>query len=554
MAEKPTDENASQPVTTNHPSAKEKMLRGSAWMTAGSVFSRILGAIYIIPWYTWLGKDSLAGNALYTKGYTLYSVFLMISIAGIPSAVAKQVAHYNAQNEYAVGQRLFKKSLLVMLAFGVIGATVMWLIAPLSFISLGEKDVIPVFRSLAVALIVIPVMSLTRGFFQGYQDMFPSALSQLIEQLVRIIYMLVTMYLIMQILHGNYQLAIIHSTLAAFVGALGGLSILIWYYWRKHAELRALALQSAGKLQVKDSKIIYDMLAQSVPFVLIGASTTLYNQLDYFTFKPTLTRFSNDSLRTINDLYAIFAGNDNKLIMIIVALASAMAATAVPLLSAAYTKKDQQGVADQIADALELFMIIMLPCSLGMAAVAKPLYIVFYQYNFTGIFVLSFSAYIALPIGLFIVLSSLLQGIYQNKRAVQYFLVGFLIKLLVQVPLTICLKAFGPLLATGIGLMVSNILMLRYFYFACHLDLNRLLGRFNQILIFSLLTFLVALVVIFIASQMLDLKFRLISFVVLVLAAGLGAFVYLYCCLKSRLADQVIGRRVAGLRKILHIK
>ena len=67
-------------------SDKEKMIRGSAWMTAGSVFSRILGAIYVIPWRIWLGAAFLTANALFTKGYQIYSLFLIISTAGVPGA------------------------------------------------------------------------------------------------------------------------------------------------------------------------------------------------------------------------------------------------------------------------------------------------------------------------------------------------------------------------------------------------------------------------------------------------------------------------------------
>ena len=80
-------------------SDKEKMIRGSAWMTAGSVFSRILGAIYVIPWRIWLGAAFLTANALFTKGYQIYSLFLIISTAGVPGAVSKQVARYNAMGE-----------------------------------------------------------------------------------------------------------------------------------------------------------------------------------------------------------------------------------------------------------------------------------------------------------------------------------------------------------------------------------------------------------------------------------------------------------------------
>lgn len=106
-------------------SSKEKMLKGSAWMTAGSIFSRILGAIYIIPWATWFGVNYLQANALFTKGYTVYALFLMLSTAGIPSAVGKQVAHYNSLNEYGIGRRLFKRSLGVMMFLGIISAMIL---------------------------------------------------------------------------------------------------------------------------------------------------------------------------------------------------------------------------------------------------------------------------------------------------------------------------------------------------------------------------------------------------------------------------------------------
>ena len=101
-------------------SDKEKMIRGSAWMTAGSVFSRILGAIYVIPWRIWLGAAFLTANALFTKGYQIYSLFLIISTAGVPGAVSKQVARYNAMGEYKTGMRLFYHGTFAMFIMGIL--------------------------------------------------------------------------------------------------------------------------------------------------------------------------------------------------------------------------------------------------------------------------------------------------------------------------------------------------------------------------------------------------------------------------------------------------
>src|SRR5699024_5123130 len=88
--------------------AQAKMVKGSMWMSFGSIFSRFLGAIYIIPWYAWMGENDKVANALFNKGYNVYALFLMIATAGIPSAIAKQISYYNSLNEYQISKRLFK--------------------------------------------------------------------------------------------------------------------------------------------------------------------------------------------------------------------------------------------------------------------------------------------------------------------------------------------------------------------------------------------------------------------------------------------------------------
>ncbi|MGH2096157.1 oligosaccharide flippase family protein, partial [Enterococcus faecalis] len=80
--------------------------KGSAWMTASNIISRMLGAIYIIPWYAWMGEHGNEANSLFSMGYTIYGLFLMISTAGIPAAIAKQTCHYNSLNQYKLSQQL----------------------------------------------------------------------------------------------------------------------------------------------------------------------------------------------------------------------------------------------------------------------------------------------------------------------------------------------------------------------------------------------------------------------------------------------------------------
>lgn len=534
------------------PSAKEKMLKGSAWMTAGSIMSRILGAIYVIPWVAWFGNHSGQANALFAIGYNIYSLFLIVSTAGIPGAVAKQVAHYNAMNEYNMGRRLFRSGLSLMAVMGVLSAGILYVLAPA--LSTGNPAAVPVIRSLSWPLLVIPVMSLFRGFFQGYADMMPSAISQFLEQLARIIYMLAMTYWIMQIGHGNYVDAVTQSTFAAFIGAIASLLTLAWYYMRKHRQWHTLYENSNDELHQSTRQMLWEMIRQAIPFIILDAGVTIFQWVDQYTFIRWIGRFVGGSSASHYELFQLFAFSANKLIMITVSLASSMAVTSIPLLSEAYTRGEDKTLRDQIDNTIELFFFIMIPAAIGMAVVVKPLYTIFYGYNFSGTLILEFSSYVSVALGFFTVLAAVLQGLYQNRMAIAYFVVGLIVKLILQYPMIATFKVFGPLVATAIGLAVTCTLMMRSLNQMFHLKASELLRRIGLILFFTLIMYGVCAVLEHGVFMVLNPMSHIQSMIGLIIVAGIGGAIYGYLVLRTRLADAVLGGRVAGLRRRLHIK
>lgn len=548
-APEPKQQSADQ---TNEPSAKEKMLKGSAWMTAGSIMSRILGAIYVIPWVAWFGKHSGQANALFAIGYNIYSLFLIVSTAGIPGAVAKQVAHYNAMNEYNMGRRLFRSGLSLMAVMGVLSAGILYVLAPA--LSTGNPAAVPVIRSLSWPLLVIPVMSLFRGFFQGYADMMPSAISQFLEQLARIIYMLAMTYWIMQIGHGNYVDAVTQSTFAAFIGAIASLLTLAWYYMRKHRQWHTLYENSNDDLHQSTRQMLWEMIRQAIPFIILDAGVTIFQWVDQYTFIRWIGRFVGGTSASHYELFQLFAFSANKLIMITVSLASSMAVTSIPLLSEAYTRGEDKTLRDQIDNTIELFFFIMIPAAIGMAVVAKPLYTIFYGYNFSGTLILEFSSYVSVALGFFTVLAAVLQGLYQNRMAIAYFVVGLIVKLILQYPMIATFKVFGPLVATAIGLAVTCTLMMRSLNQMFHLKASELLRRIGLILFFTLIMYGVCALLEHGVFMILNPMSHIQSMIGLVIVAGIGGAIYGYLVLRSRLADAILGGRVAGLRRRLHIK
>lgn len=532
--------------------AKAKMLSGSAWMTAGSVTSRIIGALYIIPWTTWLGAYSTQANALYAQGYNIYNLFLVVATAGIPSAISKLVAHYNGINEYAVGRRLYRSGMYVSMAMGVICATIMLFGANL--LNNGDPNVTPVIRSLAWAVLVIPAMSITRGFLQGYNWMAPSAMSQFVEQIFRVVYMLATTYFIMKIHPTHWVLAVTQSTFAAFIGAIGAILVLGFAYLKHLGEMNQLATQGVQDKSVRTRELIFKIIYQAIPFIVIEAGITIFQLIDQYTFKRVMTMMGGFTSYQINAVYALFAFNANKLYMIVISLASAMAATVIPLLAMARAQSDQKSMRDQIENGIMLFYFVMIPASLGLAAVAQQIYTVFYRYDAAGVTILEFAAFMAIPFGLYTVGAAMMQGISENKKMMKFLAIGVIIKLIIQAPLIFFLKGMGPLLATGISMMVINYLILHSFNMEFRLRFHQMAKPTNQILAYSLIMFVAVKAVMMGINFFVSPYGRYTAFFALIPGILVGVIVFGYLALRFRLIDEIMGEaRATRFRSKLHV-
>ncbi|MCI1659470.1 MAG: polysaccharide biosynthesis protein [Lactobacillus delbrueckii] len=525
--------------------SQAQLLKGSAWMTIGSILSRILGAIYIIPWYAWMGKYGNLANSLTAKSYNIYSLFIIISTAGIPGAIAKQIAKYNALNEYGVGRKLFRHGLALMGVFGIISAACMYFLAlPLSGFNPQE---VPVIRSLALAVLIIPILSILRGYFQGFNDMMPSAMSQFVEQLARVIWMLLTAYVIMRVQHGNYVDAVTQSNLAAAIGAVFGIGLLVIFHLRQKRTVDPLIAQSNNQVQVSTNSLLFEIIQQSIPFIIIDSGINIFQLVDQYTFHPMIASFMHVPYDTIEIWYALFGLNANKLIMIVVSLSTAMAVTAIPLLSGAHARRDYRDISRQIGNTLELFLFVLLPASLGMAAISDPLYTIFYGYDRLGAHVLYLSSFTAISLGMFTVLMAILQGLDENMYAIRYLIFGLVIKAIVQYPMIRLFKVYGPLLATNLGLLAVIAMSLKHLSVKYRWRADRIMRRFIGIASFSIVMFAAVFAAVKLGGLFLSPYRRLSAMLLSGLAVAVGVLVYGVLSLKTGLAENILGSRVTRI-------
>lgn len=542
---------ADQPILTN----QEKMVKGSAWMTASNIISRLLGAVYIIPWYAWMGSHANEANSLSSMGYTVYALFLLISTAGIPAAIAKQTSYYNSLNEYKISRQLFYKALQLMAILGGIFAIVMYLASPLlAKWSGGGEELIPTMRSLSLAVLIFPCMSVVRGYFQGNQDMMPYALSQIVEQIARVFYMLLTAFIIMRVFEGNYVDAVTQSTLAAFIGMLASLIVLFYYFHKQKPMFDYLAEHSANEHQASTRDLLTETLKEALPFIIVGSGVTVFKLVDQFTFSNfmnTFTTYSGSQLRT---LFAIFNANPDKLTMVVIALATSISATGLPLITEAITLKKYRDLSKLISNNLQLFLFVMLPATFGMVVLAKPLYTMFYAPDALGVSVLIQACFAGLFMGLYMLSSTMLMGMYENEAAIKYFGLGLALKLIVQYPSIRLFEVYGPLIATMIGFSLSCFLIMRKIKKVSHFNYGLTLRRGLLIFLITLVMMIAAIVMRQFLYLFLDPTRKFQSFLIIMIVAAFGGAVYGYITLKLRLADKLLGEGVAKIRRRLKIK
>ena len=533
---------------------QKQMLLGTAWLTASNFISRFLGAIYIIPWYIWMGKHGAEANGLFTMGYNIYAWFLLISTAGVPVAVAKQVAKYNTMDQKDHSFTLIREFLKFMLLLGVIFAVVMYLLSPFfAHVSGVGKELIPVMQSLSWAVLVFPAMSVIRGFFQGFNNLKPYAISQIAEQVIRVIWMLLATFFIMKWGSKDYVVAVTQSTFAAFIGMFASMAVLIYFLWKANL-LSSILHKPVSSTNINSRALLVDTIREAIPFIITGSAIQLFQIIDQVTFINVMKWFTNYTNSQLVVMFSYFSASPNKITMILIAVATSIGGVGIPLLTENYVKGDLKSAARLVQDNLSMLLLFLLPATIGSVLVARPLYTIFYgkpDRLALGLFI--FAMLQTIILGIYTVLSPMIQALFQNRKAIIYFGYGVLVKLILQIPFIYLFRAYGPLLATTVGLIVPIVLMYQHIRQVTGLNQRILVKRSLLIGILTAIMSLLIAIVEVVLGVVFHPNGRISSMLYLIMIGGLGIIIYGAMALRVRLLDRFIGEKAQSLREKFHI-
>ena len=524
---------------------KNNFLQGAIVATLSIIICKILGLLYVIPFYSIIGTQ---GGALYSHAYSIYSIFLSLSTCGIPIAVSKLVSEYNALKEYINKEVVYKIALKIMVSIGILSFIIMFVFAKsIAYMFIGNieggntlNEVATAIRVVSIALLVVPQQSVIRGYLEGHGMITTTSISSVLEQFVRVIIIIVGSFITVKVLKLPINCAVYVAIFAASIAALSS-----YIYLRikvKNNKKNLNIVQVTDSYSKKDilKKIIY----YALPFVLIDLIKSLYGMVDSVTVVKTLVKLGY-SMETAETVFGVIATWGTKLNMIIISISMGITISLVPNLSASLAKKNFKDVNQKINQSLNIMLFFTIPMSVGISFLAKPVWIIFYGYNQISINVFRVFILQVIFFGLYTTIINISQTLNETKTSLIMLIGSFVFKVILNIPSMYLLKYIGidayygsivvNALVEGLTFIITLLLLKKKYNFKFRFILKTLLK-----IMLCLILMLGFLVFLSLFIKMTSIS-RVGSIIYITIYSIAGCVIYVATALKINLFGDIFG-------------
>ncbi len=510
---------------------KEKsFLKGAVLLGIAGLLVQIMGAFFRIPLGNIIGDE---GMGYYQTAYPIYVFLLVFSTNGTPAAISKMTSERLAVGANNEAYRVFKYSFILMFIIGVLASSVIFIFAQEIVDSLNNPKAYYAMKSIAPALLFVPIMAVFRGYFQGMENMVPTAISQIIEQATRVITGLVLAILLIP---KGLEYAAAGATIGTTIGPVVGMvSLVIIYLFTKS---KFQQKENLDVNQKKDSifEILKELAVISVPITIGVSIFPVMNIADVVLVIGRLKDlgFGEDYA---NGLYGQLTGLAGPVINIPMALALSVALSLVPAIARSKVKKDYKSLDDNIKIAFRTSMIIGVPCSFGLMALAKPIMTLLFPMQIASAENASYSLFF-MASGVILLciaqtMAGVLQGIGRPSITVYGLLVGFIVKyistyLLMEITY---LNINGAAIGTALGFMAVGLFNFIYVKKYTNVKIDKKISIFRPLK--SGFIMVAVLIILYYGLE------RFIgNSIATIISGALGAFTYIVALVKTRSIEE----------------
>lgn len=454
--------------------AKKSLVKSAAILAVAGLIVKLLGACFRIPLANWIGNEGMAN---YSPAYQLYAFLLVIATAGIPVAISRMVAERNAVGRYREAERVFKLSRNLMFLIGLTGFVILFFFAePIAEI-INNPGAALSMKTTAPALLLVPIMSAYRGYFQGMQDMSPTAVSQISEQVFRVFtglflaWMCINAGWLSFLDYNVYERGAAGACFGASAGAFGGiLAMMIIYLGRRKAIKKNISLDETRDHET-GGQILKKVVAIAVPVSIGSSIMPIVNLTDGAIVVSRLMNggFTQDVAK---GLYGDLSGFAQPIISFPQVFMQAIVISIVPMVAAANKLRDTEDLHKNSIMGIRLAALIAIPCAAGLIALAEPVLLLLYPAQTES----AISAAPSLQIlavgfifsGFATAMTGILQGIGKQNYPVINLAIGVVLKIigtwfLTSIPgLNIKGAAIGTALAFTVAAVLDYVCVRRF--------------------------------------------------------------------------------------------
>ena len=436
---------------------RKSFFQGAIILGAAGIFIKILGAVFRIPLANMIGP---LGMSYYQSAYPVYVLFLTLATTGIPIAISKMVSERIATDNYYEASKVFKVSFIPLALIGVTSTAICLFGAEIITEIVGVPEARYSMRAIAPALMIVSVMAAFRGYFQGMQNMKLTAVSQSVEQLVRVT---CGLFLAFYFLRAGLQYSAAGAAFGATAGAVAGLICVLAIYFKNRPGLllKIAGSRSANGDSVKN--ILVRIIIFAVPITIGASIMPIMNIIDLGMVVRVLTSAGYDG-ELAKVMYGELSGMVGPLISLPQVLTQAVSMSLVPAISIAYKNGDVSFMHENIKWGLRCALIIGLPCAFGLMILSEQIMVMVYPLQRASAVS---AAEILFIMGIGVVflatvqtLTGVLQGIGKQRLPVRNLAIGAAVKLVLSYNLikTPGIGAKGAAVGTVAAFMIASIL------------------------------------------------------------------------------------------------
>jgi stage V sporulation protein B len=439
--------------------SKDSLIKGTIILAVAALVARVLGIVQRVPLQHMLHDD---GMGTFGIAYNIYSIMLIVATAGIPSAISKLVSERVELGRMEEANRIYRAAIYFAIIAGVIMTAVVYFSASSYAAFAKDENAALSIRALAPALLFFPVIAMMRGYFQGRRSMMANGISQIVEQVARLVIAIGLTYWLLYKLEWGEVWAVAGASFGGVTGSLGALAIMIYAYTKLRRSDIKLGLTnntSKSSTTMHTYKQIYKQIFMiSVPIVLYSILVPMIYFIDSTFFKRMLVDQMSSS--AAQHLLGVLTARAQSLAGIPIILAIALSQSIVPIVASAFARNDMEGVRAQATKALRISVLSGLPIILFIVLAAQSLnQMLFVGNNGTGVIVaLTASTFFQI---LMQTSGAILMGLGRMRVLIIHVSIGILCKIAGVFLLADWLGIYGFVASTGICFAVMTLLNLR---------------------------------------------------------------------------------------------